>query len=93
MVTCARRTLLSSPLAMSSSETVPVPLIESRIYLIRGQKVLLDADLAVLYEEKTRKGNPCTPSLLDQSNQDIASGDKCVNGGFRALVPIGKSLF
>jgi len=28
-------------------------------------------------EEKTRKGNPCTPSFFDQPNQDIASGEKC----------------
>jgi|SRR6185437_5407703 len=30
----------------------PAPLIESRIYLIRGQKVLLDRDLAHLYQVK-----------------------------------------
>lgn len=38
---------------MPSPELTPVPLIESRIYLIRGQKVLLDADLAVLYQVTT----------------------------------------
>jgi hypothetical protein len=32
---------------------VPVELIERRIYLIRGQKVMLDRDLAGLYEVKT----------------------------------------
>jgi hypothetical protein len=32
----------------------PAPLIESRIYLIRGQKVLLDSDLAMLYEVETK---------------------------------------
>jgi ORF6N domain len=32
----------------------PVALIESRIYLIRGQKVLLDADLASLYQVETK---------------------------------------
>ncbi len=37
---------------MSSSETAPVPLIESRILLIRGHKVLLDRDLARLYQVK-----------------------------------------
>lgn len=42
---------------MSSSETVPVPVIESRIYLIRGQKVLLDTDLAALYDVLTKNLN------------------------------------
>jgi ORF6N domain len=37
---------------MSRSESAPVPLIESRILLIRGQKVLLDRDLAQLYQVK-----------------------------------------
>jgi hypothetical protein len=32
----------------------PVAPIESRIYLIRGQKVLLDADLASLYQVETK---------------------------------------
>lgn len=32
----------------------PTPLIESRIWLIRGQKVLLDSDLAALYQVETR---------------------------------------
>jgi hypothetical protein len=37
---------------MPKSETAPVPFIESRIWWIRGQKVLLDRDLAHLYEVK-----------------------------------------
>ena len=32
---------------------VPVERIESRIYLIRGEKVMLDADLAELYQVET----------------------------------------
>ncbi len=39
------------------ADSAPAPLIESRILLIRGQKVLLDADLALLYEVKTRALN------------------------------------
>jgi hypothetical protein len=42
---------------MSSTEPTPVALIESRIYLIRGQKVLLDADLATLYQVETKVFN------------------------------------
>src|SRR6185436_11323203 len=33
---------------------VPIGLVERRIYLIRGQKVMLDADLAELYQVETR---------------------------------------
>jgi len=33
---------------------VPVELIEKKIYLVRGQKVMLDSDLAELYEVETR---------------------------------------
>jgi len=33
---------------------VPVEIIERRIYLIRGQKVMLDSDLAELYEVEPR---------------------------------------
>jgi len=33
---------------------VPTQLIERRIYLIRGQKVMLDSDLAELYQVETR---------------------------------------
>jgi phage regulator Rha-like protein len=42
---------------MSSSEIAPVPLIESRILLIRGEKVLLDSDLAELYGVPTKVFN------------------------------------
>ena len=38
---------------MPTAEFAPAPLIESRIWLIRGQKVLLDADLATLYQVQT----------------------------------------
>lgn len=33
---------------------VPVEVIERRIYLIREQKVMLDSDLAELYEVETK---------------------------------------
>jgi len=37
---------------LPAAETAPMPLIESRILLLRGQKVLLDRDLARLYQVK-----------------------------------------
>jgi hypothetical protein len=36
---------------------VPVQLVERRIYMIRGQKVMLDADLAELYQVPTKRLN------------------------------------
>ena len=36
------------------SDMLPQELIEKRIYLIRGHKVMLDRDLAALYEVETR---------------------------------------
>ena len=36
---------------MSSPVTVPMTDVESRIVTLRGQKVILDSDLAALYGE------------------------------------------
>ena len=41
----------------SSSVSASVQLIERRIYLIRGQKVMIDADLAELYGVTTKRLN------------------------------------
>ena len=38
---------------MKSSSLIPIERIENAIYLIRGQKVMLDRDLAMLYEVTT----------------------------------------
>src|SRR5688572_15662910 len=43
--------------SLSKSGTVSVKLIERRIYLIRGHKVMIDADLAKLYEVPTYRLN------------------------------------
>ena len=39
---------------MKHSSLIPVERIEKAIYLIRGEKVMLDRDLAALYEVETR---------------------------------------
>jgi ABC-type uncharacterized transport system ATPase subunit len=39
---------------MGKGSVVDIQRIEALIYLIRGQKVMLDADLAVLYGVETR---------------------------------------
>jgi ORF6N domain-containing protein len=36
---------------------IPVERLEQRIYLIRGQKVMLDSDLAALYQVTTKRLN------------------------------------
>jgi hypothetical protein len=41
-------------LTMKDSSLIPVERIEKAIYLIRGEKVMLDRDLAALYEVETR---------------------------------------
>jgi hypothetical protein len=43
-----------------SSNLVPLERIESRIYLLRGEKVILDRDLAELYEVETKALNRTT---------------------------------
>ena len=49
----------------------PVPLIESRIFLIRGHKVLLDADLALLYEVETRALNQAVKRNRERFPEDF----------------------
>ena len=39
---------------MSEKEIIPQEVIESRIYILRGKKVMLDMDLARLYEVETK---------------------------------------
>lgn len=48
---------MKRPHTASSSRIVSVELIERRIYLIRGEKVILDADLAELYQTSTKSLN------------------------------------
>jgi|GEM_PF-3160184 len=52
-----------------SSELLPLEAITQCIVVLRGQKVLLDADLAALYGVETRRLNPVPsiwPSYLDK---------------------------
>lgn len=39
---------------MKKLSLIPIERIEKAIYLIRGEKVMLDRDLAALYEVETR---------------------------------------
>jgi len=51
--------------------TVPVEIIEQKIYLIRGQKVMLDADLAGLYAVETKVFNQAVRRNLDRFPDDF----------------------
>jgi len=42
---------------MKNSSIIPQEIIENKIYLIRGKKVMLDSDLAKLYEIETKAFN------------------------------------
>ena len=51
--------------------TLPIERIESRILLVRGQKVLLDTDLAVLYGVETRVLNQAVKRNLERFPADF----------------------
>jgi len=54
-----------------SPPEVPTPLIESRIYVLRGQKVMLDADLAALYQVETGALNRAVRRNADRFPEDF----------------------
>jgi len=56
-------------LAMETS--VPIERITGKIYLIRGQKVMLDRDLANLYEVETRALNQAISRNKDRFPDDF----------------------
>ena len=56
---------------MSKVEIIPVERIEKKICLIRGQKVLLDRDLAALYEVRTRDLNKAVQRNLERFPHDF----------------------
>ena len=51
--------------------TIPVERVKGKIYLLRGQKVLLDADLADLYGVETKVLNQAVRRNLDRFPQDF----------------------
>src|ERR1039457_2013553 len=54
-----------------SSLPVPVEIIERRIYLIRGQKVMLDSDLAEIYQVETFNLNKAVKRNPDRFPADF----------------------
>jgi hypothetical protein len=56
---------------MSNEAAIPIPRIEQAIFLIRGQRVLLDRDLAALYGMETRALNKAVCRNLDRFPADF----------------------
>ncbi len=54
-----------------SIPSVSVQLIEHRIYLIRGQKVMIDTDLAELYGEPTKRINQQVQRNIERFPEDF----------------------
>ena len=73
---------LSIPMAKkpkrSASEQLPIPvqMIERRIYLIRGQKVMFDLDLAELYGEATTRLSQQVQRNMDRFPEGFAFSRK-----------------
>jgi hypothetical protein len=58
-------------LSLSRQPTLPAELIARRIYLIRGQKVMLASDLAELYEVPTSRLNEAVKRNRDRFPEDF----------------------
>lgn len=56
---------------MSSAHPAIVPFVESRIFLIRGHNVLLDSDLAFLYQVETRALNQAVRRNTERFPEDF----------------------
>lgn len=56
---------------MSKSISIPDEVVVSKIYLIRNQKVMLDDDLAELYQVETRRLNEQVKRNIDRFPEDF----------------------
>ena len=52
-------------------ELIPAEIIEKRIFIIRGKKVMLDKDLAELYGVETRDLNKAVKRNIDRFPEDF----------------------
>lgn len=57
---------MKAKIKMKSSSLIPQELIENKIYFIRGRKVMLDRDLAVLYGIKTGNFNKAVQRNIER---------------------------
>jgi hypothetical protein len=65
------RSLRKATKTSASKLPVPVQLVERRIYMVRGQKVMLDADLAELYQVPTKRVNEQVQRNLGRFPKDF----------------------
>ena len=85
---------------MHLTSIVPIEILEKKILLIRGQKVMLDADLAELYGVETRTLNQGVKrnierfpddfmfQLSKEENESLRSQDVTLKrGGHRKYLP------
>ena len=56
---------------MDAKQLVPVELIENKIYLIRGHKVMLDTDIAKLYGIETKQLKRAVKRNIDRFPADF----------------------
>ncbi len=61
----------SKPIPSNQPEQLPIELVEHRIFIIRGQKVMLDSDLADLYGVTTKRLNEQVKRNLTRFPQDF----------------------
>ena len=52
-------------------EIIPIEIIENKIYVIRGQKIMLDSDLANLYAVETKVLNQAVNRNIDRFPEDF----------------------
>lgn len=53
------------------NELIPIEVIENKIFIIRGQKVMLDSDLAKLYEVETKNLNKAAKRNIERFPEDF----------------------
>ncbi|OGI00201.1 MAG: hypothetical protein A2Y25_05390 [Candidatus Melainabacteria bacterium GWF2_37_15] len=53
------------------SALIPIQIIENKIFVIRGQRVMLDSDLAILYEVETKRLNEAIKRNIDRFPEDF----------------------
>ena len=53
------------------TELIKAGFVESRIYVLRGKKVIMDKDLAALYGVETRDLNKAVKRNIDRFPQDF----------------------
>src|SRR4051794_24924297 len=65
------RVSMAKRLVSPTEDPVPAGLVEQKIYVIRGHKVMLDADLAELYEVPVKRLNEAVRRNLNRFPRDF----------------------